>query len=63
MGLARTYRRGRVHGARQEKVLRGGKSAKTPGFAPEMAERIGKLYAIEREVKDKSLSPGEQQAL
>ena len=39
------------------------KSAKTPGFAHDIVQRIGELYAIEREAKEQRLTPLERQQL
>jgi transposase len=39
------------------------KAAKTPGFAHEIVERIGALYAIEREAKEMKLAAAERKAL
>ena len=39
------------------------KAAKTPGFAHEIVQRIGELYAIEREAKEHNLGPPERKQL
>ena len=39
------------------------KNAKTPGFAHDIVQRIAELYAIEREAKERNLSPPERQRL
>jgi transposase len=39
------------------------KNAKTPGFAQDIVQRIAELYAIEREAKERNLSPSERQRL
>lgn len=39
------------------------KNAKTPGFAHDIVQRIGELYAIEREAKERHLSPVERKQL
>src|SRR5207249_10928864 len=39
------------------------KNAKTPGFAHDIVQRIAELYAIEREAKERNLSPPERQWL
>lgn len=39
------------------------KDAKTPGFAHEIVQRIGELYAIEREAKERNLGPPERKQL
>ncbi|MGH7594342.1 MAG: IS66 family transposase [Gemmatimonadales bacterium] len=39
------------------------KNAKTPGFAHEVVQRIGELYAIEREAKENKLAPATRHRL
>jgi len=39
------------------------KNAKTPGFAHDIVQRLAELYAIEREAKERNLSPPERQRL
>jgi hypothetical protein len=39
------------------------KSAKTPGFAHDIVQRIGELYAIEAEARERKLTPLERQRL
>ena len=39
------------------------KAAKTPGFAHEIVQRIGELYAIEREAKEHNLGPPQRKQL
>jgi len=39
------------------------KAAKTPGFAHEIVQRIGELYAIEREAKEHNLAPPQRKQL
>src|SRR5258705_6874741 len=36
------------------------KSAKTPGFAHDIVQRVGELYDIEREAKERALTPVER---
>jgi hypothetical protein len=53
---------GRLAHARR-KSFEVAKASKTPGFAHDIVERIGQLYAIEREAKEQGFSPPQVKAL